>query len=124
MNGKTGDKVWAINLCERSQIRADDVITPRITAGTENRTVLFGGAQVADQQILHHVSGRLRPALELISAKFNRASAENDAIIAIKVRSDGPGDEQGDRIRRRRLSGRRGGNVEHVVFGGTRAATS
>jgi|SRR5580700_642213 hypothetical protein len=113
-----------INLVQRFQIGADDKVAFGITAGTENRAVFFGRAQIADKQILHHVGGRLGPTLELVSAKFNRAGAENDSIIPVEMRGDRPGHKEGDRKLRGWLSGRWRGNVEHVVFRRTRATTS
>src|ERR1700758_1467335 len=124
MDIETRHKGGFVNFIERFQVGAHDEVAFSITARAQNRAVLLGRAQIADQEILHHVGRRLGPTLELVSSKFYWSRAINDSIVAVQMRSDGPGDKQGDGKLRGRLSGGRRRDVEHIVFRGTRAATS
>src|SRR5580704_18786812 len=103
---------------------ANDIVAAHVASEAGNCTILAGGAEGRNEQVLNQVRGGLGPSIVAIRAQLHRAGAEDDAIVAKEMRSGDATDQKRDGVTGGSLRSRHGPGIENIVLHGERRSAS
>ena len=124
-HGDAGEERGSGNFLEIVQTAMQEIISVDVASQHVHSAKMAGSAQLAQQNFLDHVNGRLDPTVILVKPHALAAGAVNDLLFPVDIGSRDPADEQSEGNRVGICGGRHAsGNRELIILTGPGSAAS